>query len=293
MNRHAYLIIAHNQFELLKMLIELLDFEQNDFYIHIDKKATDFEFEDFACIPKKSNIFFTRRICNTWGGFSGIETELILLKEAAKKDYSYFHLISGVDLPLKKPEEIYRFFEQNSGREFVHFSTEEFCQKQSTVERISLYHLFHEKAGRSDNFYSKLEKISLALQRRLKVDRLKKQGIKPYCGSNWFSITHDLADYLLSKEKLIKKVFSKSSCADELFLQTLLMESDFKDRLYLQSSQSDPLANMRYIDWTRGNPYVFKTEDFDSLMSSQYMFARKFDLNTDREICRKVYNALK
>ena len=103
----------------------------------------------------------------------------------------------------------------------------------------------------------------------------------------------DFLSMYFSKEKLIKKVFSKSSCADELFLQTLLMESDFKDRLYLPSSQSDPLANMRYIDWTRGNPYVFKTEDFDSLMSSQYMFARKFDLNTDREICRKVYNALK
>ena len=35
---HAYMIIAHNQFELLERLIAALDDERNDIYIHIDKK---------------------------------------------------------------------------------------------------------------------------------------------------------------------------------------------------------------------------------------------------------------
>lgn len=38
--KHAYLIIAHNELEVLKRLISALDDERNDIYIHIDQKAT-------------------------------------------------------------------------------------------------------------------------------------------------------------------------------------------------------------------------------------------------------------
>ena len=37
--KHAYLIIAHTQFELLDVLLELLDYAENDIYLHIDKKV--------------------------------------------------------------------------------------------------------------------------------------------------------------------------------------------------------------------------------------------------------------
>lgn len=36
---HAYLIIAHNEFEVLTKLIGLLDDNRNDIYVHIDKKV--------------------------------------------------------------------------------------------------------------------------------------------------------------------------------------------------------------------------------------------------------------
>lgn len=37
--KHAYLIIAHNEFDLLQKLISVLDDERNDIFIHIDKKV--------------------------------------------------------------------------------------------------------------------------------------------------------------------------------------------------------------------------------------------------------------
>ena len=45
MNKHAYLIIAHVDFSILEKTIKLLDDENNDFYIHIDKKVKNFDFE--------------------------------------------------------------------------------------------------------------------------------------------------------------------------------------------------------------------------------------------------------
>ena len=39
-NKHAYLIMCHTNFDQLMRLLELLDDERNDIYLHIDKKAT-------------------------------------------------------------------------------------------------------------------------------------------------------------------------------------------------------------------------------------------------------------
>lgn len=36
--KHAYLIIAHHEFEILKKLVQAIDDERNDIYIHFDKK---------------------------------------------------------------------------------------------------------------------------------------------------------------------------------------------------------------------------------------------------------------
>lgn len=41
--KHAMLIMAHNQFEILEKLMTQLDHERNDIYIHIDRKSRGFE----------------------------------------------------------------------------------------------------------------------------------------------------------------------------------------------------------------------------------------------------------
>lgn len=35
--KHAYLVMSHGNFEQLQFLVDLLDCEQNDIFIHIDK----------------------------------------------------------------------------------------------------------------------------------------------------------------------------------------------------------------------------------------------------------------
>lgn len=39
MGKHAYLIMAHNQWEVLAQLLEVIDDPRNDIYLHIDKKC--------------------------------------------------------------------------------------------------------------------------------------------------------------------------------------------------------------------------------------------------------------
>ena len=112
MKKHAYLIIAHNEFYILEKLIKLIDNEKNDIFLHIDKKVKNFDFKKFERMVKKSNLYFTKRIDVVWASSSQIKCELLMLEEATKKgNYSYYHLISGVDLPIKSQEYIHDFFD--------------------------------------------------------------------------------------------------------------------------------------------------------------------------------------
>ena len=281
--KHAYLIIAHNNYEQLKELIALLDHPLNDLYIHIDKKAKNLRLEDFNLMHSELNLI--NRIKVNWGGHSQIQCELNLLKAAVPKQYQYYHLISGVDLPLKTQDEIHAFFDNHYPNSFIEFDTLA-NETGSFLCRIEQFHIFQDIIGRNIglNFslLHKLETILLIIQKKLGVKR--KQYIKAYKGTNWFSITHDIAQYVINQEKKNKKQFYYSICADEVFLHSIIMNSPYVDDIINDS--------LREIDWNRGNPYTFRLEDAPKLLESPNLFARKFDSTIDKDVIEKIIEYL-
>ncbi|ALV21388.1 MAG: beta-1,6-N-acetylglucosaminyltransferase [Carnobacterium sp.] len=295
MKKHAYLIIAHNQFATLEKLIELLDDERNDIYIHIDKKVSHFDFKTVERIAKKSTVYFVPRIKVSWGGYSQIECELILLEMAAKSQYAYYHLLSGVDLPLKTQDEIHRFFAHYDGLEFIHYADDEITD---LLPRISSYHFLQEHLNKAKAKPIKyglngVNKLLLMSQKMIGINRLKQNQYKIKYGAQWFSITHGLAEEVLNRREWIKKTFSHSSCSDEMFLQTLVYNSPYSHKLSIHKYGLDTLNCMRKIDWERGNPYVWKKDDFNELITSHYLFARKFDNEQDEAIIERLYQFIK
>jgi hypothetical protein len=288
--KHAYLVIAHDNFYILEKQIKMLDHINNDIYIHIDKRVKNFDFKYFLSVPKKSKIFFTERIKVYWGHYSQIQCELILLKKASKQEYAYYHLLSGVDLPLKSQDDIHHFFEKNEGKEFVHFLTNNWdIENDIYRRRIGQFHFiskhYRHKSPLISITYKILDHFLVRLQRIFKVNRIKGNESKFKFGSNWFSITHIAAKYIISQEEWIKKTFNYSLCPDELFLQTILLNSQFKNSIIND--------NVRLIDFDRGknsSPYTFKKDDYDELMNSDLLFARKFDENADRKVVDLIYN---
>ena len=162
--------MAHNNFNILEKLIKLLDFEGNDIYIHIDIKVKEFNQEYFSKIPRNSNIYFIDRMPINWGGTSQIICELNLLDMAVSKQYCYYHLLSGVDLPLKSQNYIHNFFEKNNGKEFVGFGEE------WDKSRVKYFYLFNE-VGRSKDPLSKIKmlinKVLIQIQKWSGYERYK------------------------------------------------------------------------------------------------------------------------
>lgn len=285
--RHAYMIMAHGNLSGLDKLISVLDDTHNDIYVHIDKKTKCFHPERYTQYAQHARVVFVDRVKVNWGGFSQIKAELVLLKEATKTQHQYYHLLSGMDFPLKPQAEIREFFTVNEGKEFIRFDKAA-NQSGNFLDRVRYYYFFQNQIGRNKGLYyailEKAQRYLLLLQKRLRIDRTKHSDYKMYKGTNWFSITHNMALFVLQNEKNIERYFRFGFCADEVFLQTIVMVSPYKENIVNNS--------LRFIDWDRGTPYTFTICDYDALISNSNLFARKFNYEQTLTLINKLYTHL-
>lgn len=166
-NKHAFLIIAHNKFDQLQLLLDLLDDKRNDIYVHIDKKVRCFPhlYTKFAGLNILKN-----RIDVRWGDVSQIETEILLFETALRNgDYNCFHLISGVDLPIKSNDYIHNFINLHPNIEFVGFSP---TTSKSLEKYVLKYHILT-KHYKNNNLITKLIISSLRILTESIINLLK------------------------------------------------------------------------------------------------------------------------
>lgn len=269
--KHAYLIIVHNELDLLRNLVSLLDDERNDIYIHYDAKLKDIP--DLSVVNSRLYIA-EKRINVHWADFSLVEVEFELLQMAySNGDYDYFHFLSGVDMPLKTQDYIHDFFDKNRGKEFIDYCL---CDVSAEMTRkMKRWHLFpHDFKNMSRWSWSSRIIRAVFIRLQIALDFRRNRNIDFRKGSQWVSITTDFAGYLLSRRDIIRKVYTHTFCPDEVVMQTECWNSPFRNKLYDYSE--DYRGHMRLIDWGRGRPYVWRNEDFEELVLADRLFARKF-----------------
>ena len=265
---HAWLIISHNQFEILQRLISFLDDERSDFFIHIDKKVQK--------LPEiqvhKGHVHFLRNRINVrWGTSSQIRTELILLEAAAEHgSYDYYHIISGTTLPLRPFPEVDEYFLLKEGKSVL----TGLCKDETYQETLKIhrYNLFVKDFTSPVKWKSKTSQLlwraAIAIQ-RLSGIRINRKG-EYYKASNWLSLTEIAVWYILSQRRTIEKKYRWSFCGDEFFIPSELMASPelrgkiVNDEKYLKH------------DIGRANAGVFHLSDYPVLQQTGYLFARKF-----------------
>ncbi|KOO65771.1 beta-1,6-N-acetylglucosaminyltransferase [Xylanibacter rarus] len=287
-NRHAYLIIAHDQPELLQILISLIDDVRNDIFITIDSRTDINIFKSIKA--QNSNLFFTQQNNNCWGSVKLVETEFLLFETARKKEhYSYYHLLSGQDLPIKSQDYIHQVCDKLQGKEFVEFEKES-PQSLKVLNNKTRYFYILQNHFRCNNIFEKIivrliQKSFLSLQNVFQVRRRYKLELKKGC--QWVSITDNFCKYLIEHKEEILQMFNHTFCPDEIFLQTVLWNSPYKNNIY--DYEDEYHSCLRYIDWKRGEPYIWKENDFDELINStnKCFFARKFNVQ-DKNLINKI-----
>jgi len=292
MKKHAYMIMAHNEFEVLKRLLKCLDDERNDIFLHIDKKAKDAPIEELRGLLCHGKIYFVPRMNVRWGHISQVKCEYRLLEAATSVgSHVYYHLISGTDMPLKTQDEIYELL-SDAKQEFLEFhGNGEYGD--DFLYKVRYYHPLLRWVGRGGmpggslkaRMNRKLGEWQYQLQvwqEKNEINRAKKHpGTVFYKGAQWFSITEELAQYVLANKRRVLSMFRMTNCPDELFLPTLVLNSEYKERV-----ANDAL---RLIDWERGGPYEFRWEDREELEKSHKLFVRKVSFERQPQLVEWLY----
>lgn len=288
--KHAYLIIAHNNRKILEVLLSMLDDKRNDIYLHVDARSN--LLDNLNVSLKFSHLYILKeRIKVYWGTINQIKTEYALFKQAySNGPYSYYHLLSGVDLPIKSQDYIHKFMDDKN-MEFIGFAqgkqAEEDCKQK--VQKFFLFTKF----VRTNNFLC--NKIAGFINTRLS-DFIYRIGFRNEYGGvlrkgpNWVSITQQCMTYILRMEKIVLSEYKYSFCGDEIFIQSLVWNNPaLRERLYCTSDEME--GCLRAIDWHRGSPYVWRMEDYETLMHSEKIFARKFD-ECHMDIVEKIRDSI-
>lgn len=272
--KHAYLILAHNEPELLSLLVERLDDVRNDIYIHFDRKL--------SILPdiktQHAGLYILKdRVDVRWADVSMLEAEYKLFHAVVDSgsQYSHHHLISGVDLPLKNQDYIHSFFAQHQAKEFVGLH-----QRPMNSHADRALHYWHPftRSFRGSGCVFAIKRILryLVIQTQVLLGIRRNTAIPFHKGGQWVSITRELIDYLLEQEERAFTIFSRTFGADEYFVPTLIWDTPFMERLFDATDESR--GAMRYIGWRADGQLIdFTPQDLPALQQTEYLFARKFN----------------
>lgn len=298
--KNAYLICAHAYYDQLYNLVFLLNSDSNDIYIHINLKSEMPDVNKIRKLCTKSSVYFVSRIPMNWGESGLLRAQLILLEEATKRGYDYYHLISGQDLPIKSNDKINAFLEKNkfnnlNGRKYSNYLN---VIKQENNRRRTLVaqnNLFVKWWRCKNSFIRKglklINYVFVKIQIIFGYDRFKKDNIELCYGQPWWSLTNEAALYVLKKRSWLLERFSKGVFgSDEVAVQTLIYNSHLRDTLYM--NHDGAYVNLMKLDFMRGNgkgsPYVWRDEDYSEIVGSNCLFARKFDSTIDDVIIKRI-----
>lgn len=277
--KHAYLIIAHNEFGILQRLVEALDDPRNDLYVHIDKKAGALPTLQTQLSPLHVVV---DRIDVRWGNVSQIECELKLFETAYQHGpYDFYHIISGVHLPLKSNDCIDAFFSAIAGNEIMHMWPFDDYEADT---KIRFRHFFTSiyKSPRKPlrNFSQLVWNINVKIHRCFGIRRYKAQTF--YKSDNWVSLTQDAVSHLVHRKKEILNKYRFTFCGDEFFVASELKACG--DRFHIMDRNE-----LLFVDFINGAPRDLDATDWEALQKSECLFARKFN-SSDLEFIQAVIN---
>ncbi|TYB76999.1 beta-1,6-N-acetylglucosaminyltransferase [Bizionia myxarmorum] len=274
--KQAILITGYKDIQQLKELVCFFDASYFNIYIHLDRKSK-FSSEEIQFLKEPQVKLITNRFKVNWGGFNHLKAYLYLSSEALKDEANFcFHLITGQDFPVKSISHFKSFgvAQMNEPRDYLAHHEVPFKRwSGGGVNRLTYYHLYdwfdakkHKKYIRK---FVRLQ-VKLGIARKLPKDFLQLHG-----GSTYWTLSKDTLQYVMNytynNPKFLKR-FKFSFCAEELYFHTIILNAPFADLVVND--------NLRHIDWStdRGStPVVLDERDYEVLLESTCLFARKFD----------------
>jgi hypothetical protein len=270
--KQVFLIQAHKDLGQLNALIEQLRDDDFLVYVNLDRKCD----VDPAGVDPRARLV-RKRIDVHWGGFSQVQATLNSLAQIVDEvpEFDKVLFLSAQDFPLLSNAALKDELARLSGRELL--DTVAIGSASGQWAADFRYRYFYRDQG------SAAERLACSLlnriMRALGLERRMPRAMQPYGGSSWWALSRDCVLALLERvrrEPRTVRFFRSVACPDELFFQTLVMNSPFRTRVLGQ--------NFRYVQWPENgarNPKVLDEADFERIAAARdkcgAQFCRKID----------------
>lgn len=288
------LITAYRDFNQLESLVRryLALCEGGKVFIHVDKNTPS---KDYGFLLSEYHdgtqvrIFSKYRI--SWGSFNHLRAVLFLLKQALKSpgkaDFSFIHIVSGADFPIKND---FSVFEEDP---HIYMTCSPLRATDLSIQSRYITKHFFTSLGLQSKTYQRINRwISRSFSGRfLQNERIGPFSIKDvYKGMIWASMPMSAAQYVIA---FLKRRDGKAflhglrSCEipEEVFFQTVFMNSVLRDRVVCD--------NLRFTSWVFKNgsiPAVLDMDDYERMKASNSFFCRKVDSVLSKELIQKLGN---
>ncbi len=278
--RQAILITAYRDIPMLKRLVDYFD-DDFELFVHVDKRCQ----ESLISFKKREHLHLFRTYAVEWGDYKHLLAIVMLIREAySHPDLEYFHLITGSDYPCKSLADFKTFCKEHRNENYLeHFPLPHpDWGSEGGLNRIQYWWL-RPNSTRSKGAW--LTRKLVNLQRRIGIKRgFKYFNGNLYGGSTYWSLSRKAVglavDYFVYHPNYLRR-FRHTSIAEEICLPTLLSNSGIT------------IINnyMRYIDWglDGANPQVLTEKDYNNIVASGALFARKMKSDTSYELI-KMFN---
>lgn len=286
MMKQAVLITAYKNIPHLLRIMDHFD-ENFRFYIHVDKNS-QLSQEEIRYLSQHSKTgAFSQSFKTRWGGSAHLHSILHLMQKAAQEpEIEYVHLISGHDFPIKSAAYFREFIQKNQGAEFMeYFPLPTDKWENGGLDRLKYFHV-HDLINAKGKYGPWIHRF-IAVQKKLGISRnLDFKDMVLHGGSTWWSLSRQAVSYILNflkENPWFLKKFRFSFCAEEIVIQTVLLNSPFKSKI--QNS------NLRLIVWEYRNgniPAVLDESDLEKIHASNHLFARRFEYPVSEALLKKI-----
>lgn len=250
-----------------------------------------------------SNVYFVSYdILSCRGEISLIEPYLYILKELKRLNvsYSWITYLSGQDYPLKNLSKIESQISNDSVDGYIDFWSEQSPRGQA--EQARLIKRYYYKYIRLKPTLGKVADKLYAVFARLRLSKfipieyfplygyffgIKNskvpfdENFKLYRGYQWHTLSYRVTQHVLKMLDYrpdIFNYFKTTICSDEAFIQTLIANGEQFDLCNCDK-------RLKIVDnMPGGRPYVWRIDDKQRLIESDFFFARKFDETIDTKI---------
>ena len=267
----AYILLCHKDPEGVIAQAQRLTAAGDFIAIHFDGRASARDFEQIrtALAANPSVTFAGKRLKCGWGEWSLVGATLAAVQAAvdAFPRATHFYMLSGDCMPTKTAEYAHEFLDKNEVDyiESFDFFNSEWIKTGIKDERLIYRHWFNERSAKW-LFYQ-----SMNWQKKLGLERKVPADIQMQIGSQWWCLRRRTIESVLDlceKRKDVMAFFRTTWIPDETFFQTIVRHLVPEHEI-----ESRTLTFLMFTDY--GMPVTFYNDNYDLLLSQDYLFARK------------------